>query len=339
MKHIFNVETKVGAHTVESDMFQEPKFPHKCNLTSKIGVETQGYFCWKLSEKKLGGKRSRLAWPLIFEPSERLCPLRTLISLIVTLGNSWNGLKTEKKTLFLHFIKLNNMYQLTETTGRSRSERQRRIYVTLTCTLTLQPHPPPVPHDKHQTVRTVWLLGSLVQQTDQCQQKQKRQKESSLMKLSSFPNVCLVLVWSDFTRRCSLLMERTACDNKTRHPKTSSPLSWLLCPLFFFLRSPDSFSPLAHGLMNTFLVFHEYIYVFLCVVRGVGLSVRDVFTGCGKSCPLELPAPGKNAAGPVLPPSSKLPPAKQIRRCPPSPLLCRRRKWQAGTLCPAAIHN
>lgn len=143
MKHIFNVETKVGAHTVESDMFQEPKFPHKCNLTSKIGVETQGYFCWKLSEKKLGGKRSRLAWPLIFEPSERLCPLRTLISLIVTLGNSWNGLKTEKKTLFLHFIKLNNMYQLTETTGRSRSERQRRIYVTLTCTLTLQPPPRP----------------------------------------------------------------------------------------------------------------------------------------------------------------------------------------------------
>lgn len=60
----------------------------------------------------------------------------------------------------------------------------------------------------------------------------------------------------------------------------------------------------------------------VCVLRGVGLSAWDVFTGCGKSRPPQLPARDRLAAGPVLPPSSKLPAAKQIKRNTSPPRLC-----------------
>lgn len=42
MKHIFNAETKVGAHEVELDMFEEPDFPCKRSVTCQLGAEKRG---------------------------------------------------------------------------------------------------------------------------------------------------------------------------------------------------------------------------------------------------------------------------------------------------------
>lgn len=39
----------------------------------------------------------------------------------------------------------------------------------------------------------------------------------------------------------------------------------------------------------------------MCAARGVGLSARDVLTGCGKSGPLEPPAPGRMLQGQSCP--------------------------------------
>lgn len=67
-----------------------------------------------------------------------------------------------------------------------------------------------------------------------------------------------------------------------------------------------------------------------CAARGGRALCAGRLLRLWQESPTGACSPWQNAAGPVLPPSSKLPPAKQIRRHPPSPLLCRRENDRPG---------
>lgn len=101
--------------------------------------------------------------------------------------------------------------------------------------------------------------------------------------------------------------------------------------------SPSCLWPSEHlfGLfMNIFMCLPRKA---VCVLWGVSVSVWDVFTGCGKSRPLELPAPDRVLQGRSCPRAQSYRKQNKSSATPSSPVSAG--KWQARTFCPAAIYN
>lgn len=104
----------------------------------------------------------------------------------------------------------------------------------------------------------------------------------------------------------ALLQSADQCSNKTHHPKPPF-LFHGFCSHFSFF-SPDHMTASPFCLWPYDHFFSLFMNIFMCLLgrsacaaRGVGLFARDVFTGCGKSHPLEPPAPGRVLQGQSCP--------------------------------------
>lgn len=183
---------------------------------------------------------------------------------------------------------------------RSRSHRQRCVctrswrFCRFTMrTLTLQPPP---------TDQTPGCT-SLLQQTGMPKQtKTNDSKSTDWWSFRVFPT----FLWSRWTwaSRTAAVCRRMQQQNAP--PQTSFPLSRLLFTLFFFPPDHMTASPFCPWPYEHFFSLFMNIFMCLpgrsaCAARGVGLFARDVFTGCGKSRPLEHPAPGRVLQGQSCP--------------------------------------
>lgn len=170
------------------------------------------------------------------------------------------------------------------------------------CTLTLQrDHPHPQDHlpIKLQAVRTSHCLDSPVQQTGR--PKSTEGLGGGRLGTGDRGQETGDRGQGPGTRSLKLSWSRSPPQQHTR-PQPSSPLSWLLCPLFPLFPDPPPPTPtLARGLTNTFWLFHEYIDVFSGGARG---SLRGMSSLVVAPAAQRAGSPWQNAAGPVLPPSS-----------------------------------
>lgn len=162
------------------------------------------------------------------------------------------------------------------------------------------PPTPPVPINL-QAVHTVSLLGSLVQQTGR-----PKSTETNDWKNTVWWNfqVSPTFVRSWFGLTLVGWWNKEPAITKPATQNLSSFTVFLYTLLFF--RSHVSFPPPCPWPYEYLLVF-PWIYLCVlpgrsrCAVRGVGLSMQGVFTGCGKSRPLALPAPGRMLQGQSCP--------------------------------------
>lgn len=202
----------------------------------------------------------------------------------------------------------------------------------------MHPHtaaPPPI---KLQVAHTVSLLGSLVQQTGRPKSTETNDRKSTTWwNFQVFPT----FVWSWFgrTSRAAAAVcwwnEEPAITKHATLNLLSSFMAFVCAFLFFFFfQITWQLPPLPMALWTPFWSFHEYINVFAGEKHVCCEGCRALYTGrlywLWQESPTGASSPWQNAAGPVLPPSSKLPPAKQIRRRPPSPLFCWRENDRPG---------
>lgn len=194
----------------------------------------------------------------------------------------------------------------------------------------------PTPLIKLQAVRTVPLLGNLVQQTGRPKSTETNDRKSTVRWNQTKVSPTFVLSWFGLTSCAAAVCWWNKEPAITKHATLNLLSSFMafVYTFLFFPRSHDSFPPLPMALWTPFRSFHEYIYVFAGEKHVCCEGCRALCAGRLYRLWQELPtgasSPWQNAAGPVLPPSSKLAPAKQIRCRPPSPLLCRRENDRPG---------
>lgn len=191
-----------------------------------------------------------------------------------------------------------------------------------------------------------WLADSSTNRkvTEQPENTEKKLQFESTLK---FPSHFRVHIWfphgilnSHVAASCCVV-EWKDCNNTAHDPKP--PFLFHHYCAFFFFRSNDSFSLLPVAFWTPFWVSHEYMYVF---TRESCMSVCA--EGCQPFCmgrlywlwqesPYGASGPWQSAAGPVLPRAESYRQQNKSNATPSPPVSAG--KWQAGTFCPAAIHN
>lgn len=149
-----------------------------------------------------------------------------------------------------------------------------------------------------------------------------RAQKCNLSQLSSFPHIWFPLdaLKSHVAASCCV-MEWKDCNNKAHDPKPPFAIVHILSDEM--TASPSCLWPSEHLSWAS----HEYMHVFTGESSMCVQSLCVSGEGCQPFCmgglyqlwqesPIAASGPWQTAAGPVLPPSWKLPPAKQIKRYP-----------------------
>lgn len=193
------------------------------------------------------------------------------------------------------------------------------------------PHPPV----KLQAVRTVPLEAFSNKQECQSKQNQMRVREQ----FDEAFDLSQHFFGPGGPEPHALLQSADQCSNKTHHPRPPFLFHGFCSHFSFFPQITWQLPPFACGLMNTFSVF-SWIYSCVCWggARVLG-GVSDSLPGTSLLVVARVThwslQPLAECCRASLAPKLKATTSKANQ----TPPLVSAGKWQAGTFCPAAIHN